>query len=96
MAVTEEHTAGGRVVTTPTNGAAGEVPVVIRYYRGHCIGTTHAGMHTFLLTVIAIGGLITHNASISRAEIGCQGEVVMRQRWRRQGCVPHWTIPTNR
>lgn len=75
MAVNEENAAGGRVVTSPTNGAAGVVPSVIRYYRDHCIGATHAGIHTFLLTAAAIGGLIKHNASISGAEVGCQGEV---------------------
>ncbi|MFZ1513516.1 MAG: L-serine ammonia-lyase, partial [Tabrizicola sp.] len=75
MAVNEENAAGGRVVTSPTNGAAGVVPAVVRYYRDHCIGATHAGIHTFLLTAAAIGGLIKHNASISGAEVGCQGEV---------------------
>ena len=75
MAVNEENAAGGRVVTSPTNGAAGVAPAVIRYYRDHCIGATHEGVHTFLLTAAAIGGLIKHNASISGAEVGCQGEV---------------------
>jgi L-serine dehydratase len=75
MAVNEENAAGGRVVTSPTNGAAGVVPSVVRYYRDHCIGANHAGIHTFLLTAAAIGGLIKHNASISGAEVGCQGEV---------------------
>ncbi|PWE30571.1 L-serine ammonia-lyase [Maritimibacter sp. 55A14] len=75
MAVNEENAAGGRVVTSPTNGAAGVVPAVIRYYRDHCIGANHEGARTFLLTASAIGGLIKHNASISGAEMGCQGEV---------------------
>jgi L-serine dehydratase len=75
MAVNEENAAGGRVVTSPTNGAAGVVPAVLRYYRDHCIGATEAGRRTFLLTASAIGGLIKHNASISGAEVGCQGEV---------------------
>ncbi|MBL8588436.1 MAG: L-serine ammonia-lyase [Methylobacteriaceae bacterium] len=75
MAVNEENAAGGRVVTAPTNGAAGVVPAVIRYYRDHCIGADAAGIRTFLLTAAAIGGLIKHNASISGAEVGCQGEV---------------------
>jgi L-serine dehydratase len=75
MAVNEENAAGGRVVTSPTNGAAGVVPAVLRYYRDHCIGTTEEGRRTFLLTASAIGGLIKHNASISGAEVGCQGEV---------------------
>ncbi len=75
MAVNEENAAGGRIVTSPTNGAAGVVPAVIRYYRDHCIGAEHDGIRTFLLTAAAIGGLIKHNASISGAEMGCQGEV---------------------
>jgi L-serine dehydratase len=75
MAVNEENAAGGRVVTSPTNGAAGVVPAVLRYYRDHCVGAHAAGIETFLLTASAIGGLIKHNASISGAEVGCQGEV---------------------
>ncbi|MDD9908592.1 MAG: L-serine ammonia-lyase [Ahrensia sp.] len=75
MAVNEENAGGGRVVTSPTNGAAGVVPAVIRYYRDHCVDATHDGLHTLLLTAAAIGGLIKHNASISGAEVGCQGEV---------------------
>ncbi|MGI9512159.1 MAG: L-serine ammonia-lyase, partial [Anderseniella sp.] len=75
MAVNEENAAGGKVVTSPTNGAAGVVPAVMRYYRDHCIGSTDKGLRTFLLTAAAIGGLIKHNASISGAEVGCQGEV---------------------
>lgn len=75
MAVNEENAAGGKVVTSPTNGAAGVVPAVIRYYRDHCVGASADGIRTFLLTAAAIGGLIKHNASISGAEVGCQGEV---------------------
>ncbi|MGI9451416.1 MAG: L-serine ammonia-lyase, partial [Geminicoccaceae bacterium] len=75
MAVNEENAAGGRVVTSPTNGAAGVVPAVIRYYQGHCLGASREGERTLLLTAAAIGGLIKHNASISGAEVGCQGEV---------------------
>ncbi len=75
MAVNEENAAGGKVVTAPTNGAAGVVPAVLRYYRDHCIGATEQGMRDFLLAAAAIGGLIKHNASISGAEVGCQGEV---------------------
>ncbi|MFT5061413.1 MAG: L-serine dehydratase, partial [Polaromonas sp.] len=74
-AVNEENAAGGRVVTSPTNGAAGVVPSVLRYYRDHCIGAHAQGGRDFLLTASAIGGLIKHNASISGAEVGCQGEV---------------------
>jgi L-serine dehydratase len=75
MAVNEENAAGGRVVTAPTNGAAGVVPAVIRYYLDHCIGAEPSRIPDFLLTAAAIGGLIKHNASISGAEAGCQGEV---------------------
>lgn len=75
MAVNEENAAGGRVVTAPTNGAAGVVPAVIRYYLDHCIGATDEGVKTFLLVSAAIGGIIKYNASISGAEVGCQGEV---------------------
>ncbi|MEL7089788.1 MAG: L-serine ammonia-lyase, partial [Planctomycetota bacterium] len=75
MAVNEENAAGGRVVTSPTNGAAGVVPAVLRYYRDHCIGATRGGCRDILLVAAAIGGLIKHNASISGAEVGCQGEV---------------------
>ena len=75
MAVNEENAAGGQVVTSPTNGAAGVVPAVIRYYQDHCINSTREGIDTFLLSAAAIGGLIKHNASISGAECGCQAEV---------------------
>lgn len=75
MAVNEENAAGGKVVTAPTNGAAGVVPAVIRYYLDHCAGAEPAKVEDFLLTAAAIGGLIKHNASISGAEAGCQGEV---------------------
>jgi len=75
MAVNEENAAGGKVVTSPTNGAAGVVPAVLRYYSDHCIGATDEGRRNFLMTAAAIGGLIKHNASISGAEVGCQGEV---------------------
>ncbi|TPJ38570.1 L-serine ammonia-lyase [Mesorhizobium sp. B2-6-5] len=75
MAVNEENAAGGKVVTAPTNGAAGVVPAVLRYYLDHCVGADPARVSEFLLTAAAIGGLIKHNASISGAEAGCQGEV---------------------
>ncbi len=75
MAVNEENAAGGKVVTAPTNGAAGVVPAVLRYYLDHCQGADSARISDFLLTAAAIGGLIKHNASISGAEAGCQGEV---------------------
>ncbi|MUZ74493.1 L-serine ammonia-lyase [Agrobacterium vitis] len=75
MAVNEENAGGGRVVTSPTNGAAGVVPAVGRYYLDHCIGARRENIRDFLLVASAIGGLIKHNASISGAEVGCQGEV---------------------
>lgn len=75
IAVNEENAAGGRVVTAPTNGAAGVVPAVLRYYRDYCPGATREGMREFLLTAAALGGLFKLNASISGAEVGCQGEV---------------------
>jgi L-serine dehydratase len=75
MAVNEENAAGGKVVTAPTNGAAGVIPAVMRYYLDHCVGADNNGIRTFLLASAAIGGIIKHNASISGAEVGCQGEV---------------------
>ena len=75
MAVNEENAAGGRVVTAPTNGAAGVIPATLRYYRDHCEDANRAGMADFLMTATAIGGLFKLNASISGAEVGCQGEV---------------------
>ncbi|WP_147092002.1 L-serine ammonia-lyase [Swaminathania salitolerans] len=79
IAVNEENAAGGRVVTAPTNGAAGIIPAVLRYYREYCAplspATIRQGTHDFLLTAAAIGGLFKLNASISGAEVGCQGEV---------------------
>lgn len=75
MAVNEENAAGGKVVTSPTNGAAGVVPAVMRYYRDHCVGSSDEKLRDFLLAAAAVGGLIKHNASISGAEVGCQGEV---------------------
>ncbi|WP_334063008.1 L-serine ammonia-lyase [Limimaricola cinnabarinus] len=75
MAVNEENAAGGRIVTAPTNGAAGTVPAVLRYWLDHCDGVTDARRRDFLLTAAAIGGIIKTNASISGAEVGCQGEV---------------------
>lgn len=75
MAVNEENAAGGRVVTAPTNGAAGVIPAVTRYYLDHCQGADQTGVRIFLLTAAAVGGIIKANASISGAEVGCQGEV---------------------
>ena len=75
MAVNEENAAGGQVVTAPTNGAAGVVPAVVKYWLDHVPGASEAQIETFLLTAAAIGGLVKFNASISGAEAGCQAEV---------------------
>ncbi|MEG3146818.1 L-serine ammonia-lyase [Sphingomonas sp. RT2P30] len=75
LAVNEENAAGGKVVTAPTNGAAGIVPAVLRYYERFVPGATVRGMEDFLLTAAAIGSLFRENASISGAEVECQGEV---------------------
>jgi L-serine dehydratase len=75
LAVNEENAAGGRVVTAPTNGAAGIVPAVLHYYTRFVPQATQAGVIDFLLTAAAIGILYKENASISGAEVGCQGEV---------------------
>ncbi len=75
IAVNEENAAGGQVVTAPTNGAAGVLPATLRYYLDHVPGASKDKIEDFLLTAAAIGGLIKVNASISGAEVGCQGEV---------------------
>jgi len=75
MAVNEENAAGGRVVTAPTNGAAGLVPAVARYYRQFLADSSDEGLQRFFLVAGAIGILYKENASISGAEVGCQGEV---------------------
>jgi L-serine dehydratase len=75
LAVNEENAAGGRVVTAPTNGAAGIVPAVLHYYHRFVPGANEEGVIRFLLTAAAIGILYKENASISGAEVGCQGEV---------------------
>jgi L-serine dehydratase len=75
LSVNEENAAGGRVVTAPTNGAAGIVPAILRYYQRFTPHSNEEGVRTFLLTAAAIGSLFKENASISGAEVGCQGEV---------------------
>ncbi len=75
LAVNEENAAGGRVVTAPTNGAAGIIPAVLHYYRWHCQGADDDAVVRFFLVAGAIGILYKENASISGAEVGCQGEV---------------------
>jgi L-serine dehydratase len=75
LSVSEENAAGGRVVTAPTNGAAGIIPAVLHYYWRFCDGATEEGVIRFLLTAAAIAILYKENASLSGAEVGCQGEV---------------------
>jgi L-serine dehydratase len=75
MAVNEENAGGGRIVTAPTNGAAGVIPATIRYYQHFHEDWDQEGIRDYLLTAAAVGGIIKHNASISGAEVGCQGEV---------------------
>ncbi|SFO89967.1 L-serine dehydratase [Amycolatopsis arida] len=75
LAVNEENAGGGRVVTAPTNGAAGIIPAVLHYYRRFVPGTGDDGVVTFLLTAGAIGSVLKQTGSISGAEVGCQGEV---------------------
>ena len=75
LAVNEENAAGGRVVTAPTNGAAGIIPSVLHYYDRFVPGATLQGVRDFLMTAAAVGILYKENASISGAEVGCQGEV---------------------
>lgn len=75
LAVSEENAAGGRIVTAPTNGAAGIIPAVLHYYWQFCAGANEEGIVRFLLTAAAIALLYKENASLSGAEVGCQGEV---------------------
>lgn len=75
LAVSEENAAGGRVVTAPTNGAAGIIPAVLHYYWRFCEGANEEGVIRFLLTAAAIAILYKENASLSGAEVGCQGEI---------------------
>ena len=75
LAVNEENAAGQRVVTAPTNGAAGVIPAVLRYYERFIPGASQDGIRKFLLAAAAIGAIIKANASIAGAEVGCQGEV---------------------
>src|SRR5258707_7368179 len=75
MAVNEENAAGGRVVTAPTNGAAGIIPAVAKYYMTFVPGADEAGLLRYFFTASVIGGLYKGNASISGAEVGCQGGI---------------------
>ncbi len=75
IAVNEQNASGGRIVTAPTNGAAGVIPAVLRYFTESCSDASQIGVHEFLLTATAFGAIIKSNASLSGAEVGCQGEV---------------------
>jgi L-serine dehydratase len=89
LAVNEENAAGGRVVTAPTNGAAGIVPAVLHYYTRFVPNASDDGVVDFLLTAAAIGHAVQENASISGAEVGCQGEVgVACSAWPPPRCAP--------
>ena len=81
LAVNEENAAGGRVVTAPTNGAAGIIPAVLHYYERFVPGATNDGVQRFLLAAGAIGMLYKENASISGAEVGCQGRSASLAQW---------------
>ena len=83
MAVNEQNAAGSRVVTAPTNGAAGIVPAVLKYYVEYCDNVSERGIMDFLMTAAVIGMLFKHGASISAAEVGCQGEVGNAKRKRK-------------
>lgn len=90
LAVNEENAAGGKVVTAPTNGAAGIIPSVLRFYDRFAPGADQAGIERFLLTAAAIGSLFKENASISGAEVGCQGEVGVACSMAAAGLVAAW------
>lgn len=96
MAVNEENAAGGRVVTSPTNGAAGVVPAVARYYLDHCVGAHREGIRDLLLVAAAIGGLIKHNASISGRKSAVRVRSVRRRPWRQPGFARFWAAATRR
>ena len=96
LAVNEENAAGGRVVTAPTNGAAGVIPAVLGYYMRFVPGSDRDGLHRFLLTAAAIGMLYKKNASISAAEVGCQGRWVSPARWRLVPCARSWAAATRK
>ena len=96
MAVNEENAAGWRVVNSPTNGAVGVVPAVLRYYRDHCIGATEDGRRRFLMAASAIGGLIKHNASISGPSWAVRAKWAAPRLWRRRGCARRLAGPTSR
>lgn len=88
LAVNEENAAGGRIVTAPTNGAAGIIPAVLHYYLRFVPAADDDGVVRFLLTAAAIGLIYKQTASISGAEVGCQGEVGRPARWRPVPSLP--------
>ncbi len=90
MAVNEENAAGSRVVTAPTNGAAGVIPAVLAFYLRHCDGESPSSVYEFLLTAGAIGMLYKRNASISAAEVGCQGEIGVASSMAAAGLTAVW------
>ncbi len=98
LAVNEENAAGGRVVTAPTNGAAGIVPAVLHYYARFVPGANEDGVVRFLLAAGAVGVLFKENASISGAEVGCQGEVGSAPPvpWPQPGSPRCWAAPPSR
>ena len=96
MAVNEENAAGGRVVTAPTNGAAGTLPAVLRYWLHFHPEADQDGIRDFLLTAAAVGGIIKTNASISGAEVGCQGEVGSASAMAAAGLAPSWAARPSR
>lgn len=96
LAVNEENANGGRVVTAPTNGAAGIIPAVLHYYMRFIGGANEDGVVRFLLTAAAIGILYKENASISGAEVGCQGEVGVACSMAAARCVKCWAAPCNK
>ena len=96
LAVNEENAAGGRVVTAPTNGACGIVPAVLAYYQQFIAPLNAETIERYLLATSAIGSLYKMNASISGAEVGCQGEVGVACSMAAAGSVSytHLTLPT--
>lgn len=96
LAVNEENASGGRIVTAPTNGAAGIIPAVVHYYTRFVTGASDEKVIQFLLTAAAIGIIIKTNASISGAEVGCQAKSARRARWQPRDCAPCLAAPPNR
>ena len=96
MAVNEENAAGGRVVTAPTNGAAGIIPAVLHYYDRFIPGSNREGVRAFLLTAAAVGLLYKYNASLSGAEVGCQGEVGVACSMAAGGLPRRWAARSSR